>query len=114
MLETWAFDQDHFKDAITLLYLNDKRETSLIDLELKKLINLQFENNNDRNIWVVNLFDKVSRRLAGMRLQILTSVLRGQFLSDRTISKSRAFWSIFGLLKLRETLLVDLHFKLKN
>ena len=58
--ELLAFDQDHFKDAITLLYLNDKRENSSIDLELKKLINLQFQAQSDTKIWVVNLFDEVS------------------------------------------------------
>ena len=54
------FDQDHFKDAVTLLVLNDKREKNETDLELKKLISMQFENDSDMKTWASNLFDKVS------------------------------------------------------
>ena len=55
-----VFDQDHFKDAATLLFLNDEREKNETDLELKKLISLQFDNESEMKIWVSELFDKVS------------------------------------------------------
>ena len=57
--ELWIFDQSHFKDAVTLLLLNDKREKEYDDLELKKLISSQFEKDSDMREWTVNLFDNV-------------------------------------------------------
>ena len=55
----WIFDQSHFKDAITLLVLNDKKERGRNDLELKKLILSLFLKDSDMREWIVNLFDKV-------------------------------------------------------
>ena len=57
--ELWVFDQYHLKDAITLLLLNHKHEKNETDLELKKLINLQFEDVSDVQSWAIDLFDKV-------------------------------------------------------
>ena len=57
--ELWIFDQYHLKDAITLLLLNHKHETNETDLELKKLISLQFDNGLDMKIWAMDFFDKV-------------------------------------------------------
>ena len=55
----YNFNQDDFKDAVTLLLLNDKRETNVGDLELKKLISMQFDNDSEMKIWVTDLFDQV-------------------------------------------------------
>ena len=55
----WVFDQNDFKDAVTLLLLNDKRESDENDLELKKLISMQFDNDSEMKIWIPDLFDKV-------------------------------------------------------
>ena len=57
--ELWVFDRYHLKDAITLLLLNDQQEKNEADLELKKLIFLQFENGTDVKLWAIDLFDKV-------------------------------------------------------
>ena len=57
--ELWVFDQYHLKDAITLLLLNHQHEKNETDLELKKLINLQFENVSELQSWAIDLFDKV-------------------------------------------------------
>ena len=57
--ELWVFDQYNLKDAITLLLLNHQHEKNETDLELKKLINLQFENVSDLQSWAIDLFDKV-------------------------------------------------------
>ena len=57
--ELWIFDQYHLKDAITLLLLNHKQEKNEADLELKKHIFLQFENDSDVKSWAIDLFDKV-------------------------------------------------------
>ena len=57
--ELWVFDQYHLKDAITLLLLNHKHEKNETDLELKKLISLQFDNGLDMKIWAMDFFDKV-------------------------------------------------------
>ena len=57
--ELWVFDQYHLKDAITLLLLNHKHETNETNLELKKLISLQFDNGLDMKIWAMDFFDKV-------------------------------------------------------
>jgi len=58
--EFWVFDQYHLKDAITLLLLNHKQEKNQPDLELKKLISLQFENDSDLQSWAIDVFDKVN------------------------------------------------------
>ena len=55
----WFFDQNDFKDAVTLLVFNDKRETNEDDLELKKLISLQFDNDSELKLWTTDLFDEV-------------------------------------------------------
>ena len=55
----WIFDRHDFKDAVTLLLLNDKMEKDENALELKKLICLQFENDSDMKTWAMNLYDKV-------------------------------------------------------
>ena len=57
--ELWIFDQNDLKDAITLLLLNHKQEKNEADLELRKLIFLQFENDSDVKSWAIDLFDKV-------------------------------------------------------
>ena len=57
--ELWVFDQYHFKDAVTLLLLNHKHEKNETDLELKKLISLQFDNGLDMKIWAMNFFNRV-------------------------------------------------------
>ena len=56
----WVFDQRDFKDAATMLLLNDLNEKNDIDLEMKKLISMQFENDSDMKTWAMNFFDKVS------------------------------------------------------
>ena len=61
--ELWIFDQNHLKDAKTLLLLNHQHEKNEHDLELKKLISLQFGNESDMKAWAMNLFDKVSRSI---------------------------------------------------
>ena len=43
----WIFDQRHLKEAVTLLLLKDLNEKNETDLELKKLISLQFQNDSD-------------------------------------------------------------------
>lgn len=53
------FNQNDFKDAVTLLLLNDKSETNVGDLELKKLISMQFDNDSEMKFWVTDLFDQV-------------------------------------------------------
>ena len=55
----WVFDQLDLKDAVTLLLLNYKHEKNENDLELKKLISMQFENDLDMKIWAMSFFDKV-------------------------------------------------------
>ena len=55
----WILDRHDLKDAVTLLLLNDKMEKDETDLELKKLICLQFESESDMKTWAMNLFDKV-------------------------------------------------------
>ena len=55
----WIFDRNDLKDAITLLLLNDSTEKDCEDLDMKKLIRLQFENDLDMKTWAMNLFDKV-------------------------------------------------------
>jgi len=45
--ELWEFDKNDFKEAITLLLLQDKLEADEDDLELKKLIEMQFQNDSD-------------------------------------------------------------------
>ena len=57
--ELWIFDQNHLKDAITLLLLNHQHEKNEHDLELKKLISLQFGSVSDMKAWAMDLFDKV-------------------------------------------------------
>ena len=53
----WIFDQRHLKEAVTLLLLKDLNEKNETDLELKKLISLQFENDSDMKTWAIN-FEK--------------------------------------------------------
>ena len=55
----WIFDQSHFKEAVTLLILNDKKEQEYNDSELKELISSQFKQDADMREWIVDLFDKV-------------------------------------------------------
>ena len=57
--QLWILDQSHFKDAVTFLVLNDKRENEYDDLELKKLISSQFQKDSEMREWTVDLFDKV-------------------------------------------------------
>ena len=57
--DLWLFDQLDFKNAVTLLLLNDKNEKNENDLELKKLICMQFESDSDMKLWATNLFDRV-------------------------------------------------------
>lgn len=56
----WVFDQTDLKDAITLLLLNDLNEKIKHDLELKKLISMQFETDSDMKTWAMNFYDTVS------------------------------------------------------
>ena len=58
--DIWEFDQLVFKDAMTVLLLNCKKEKNENDLELKKLISMQFETEMDMKIWAMELFDRVS------------------------------------------------------
>jgi len=60
VIQLWTFDQYHFKDAVTLLLLNHKREKDENDLELKKLISLPFDNAVDMKAWVTQLFETVT------------------------------------------------------
>ena len=57
--DLWVFDENNFKDAITFLLLQDKREINEDDLELKKLIAMQFEDDSDMNLWTIGLFNEV-------------------------------------------------------
>ena len=63
--DLWKFDRPNFKDAVTFLLLNDIKEKDgpfqkdENDLELKKLIRLQFENDLQMLKWAVDLFDQV-------------------------------------------------------
>ena len=57
--DLWVFDQHHFKDTVTLLLLNDKKDKDEIDLQLKKLILMQFDNDMDMKTWTMDLFDTV-------------------------------------------------------
>ena len=59
----WEFDRTDFKEAITMLLLNDIKEKNENDLELKKLIRLQFETNTEMLEWVADLFEKVCKPL---------------------------------------------------
>ena len=57
----WFFDRHDLKEAVTLLMLNDKTEKDKNDLELKKLIRLQFDDepDNDMRTWAMEMFDEV-------------------------------------------------------
>ena len=55
----WNFDQSAFKDATTLILLNDPHEKIERDLELKKLITDQFNEISDLHFWIISNFDKV-------------------------------------------------------
>ena len=55
----WKFDRSDLKQAVTLLLLNDIMEKDENDLEMKKLIRLQFGNDMEMLKWAVDLFDKV-------------------------------------------------------
>ena len=57
----WKFDRPDFKEAITLLLLNDIKEQDENDFELKKLIRLQFKNDLDMLKWAADLFEKVCK-----------------------------------------------------
>ena len=57
--DLWKFDRPDFKEAVTFLLLNDIKEKNENDLELKKLIRLQFENDLQMLKWAVDLFDQV-------------------------------------------------------
>ena len=59
----WKFNRADFKEAITLLLLNDIKEKNEIDLELKKLIRLQFVTNTAMLEWVADLFEMVCKPL---------------------------------------------------
>ena len=59
MNDFWRFDQSAFKDATTLILLNDPKETTKIDLELKNLIVDQFKDKSDLSLWIINNYDKV-------------------------------------------------------
>ena len=63
MDDIWRFDRADFKEAITLLLLNDIKEKNENDLELKKLIRLQFETNTEMLEWAADLFEKVCKLL---------------------------------------------------
>lgn len=55
----WLFDQFDFKDAITLLFLDHQMETDKNDLELKKLISMQFDNEVKMIAWAKKIFETV-------------------------------------------------------
>ena len=57
----WKFDRADFKEAITLLLLNDNKEKNENDLELKKLIRSQFGTNTEMLEWAADLFEKVCK-----------------------------------------------------
>ena len=59
MKDIWIFDKRHFKDAVTLLLLNDEDEKEETHLELKALITSQFNKELDMKTWAMDLFDKV-------------------------------------------------------
>ena len=71
----WIFDQSHFKEAVTLLLLNDKKEREYNDSELKKLISSQFGQDADMREWTVGLFDKVCMiEIFGFRIKTVCSL----------------------------------------
>ena len=55
----WQFDQFDFKDVVTFLLLIHKPANNENQLELKKLISNQFENDSDMKLWAMDFFDKV-------------------------------------------------------
>ena len=61
----WKFDRSDFKQAVTLLLLNDIMEKDENDLEMKKLIRLQFGNDMEMLKWAVDLFEKVWKLHSG-------------------------------------------------
>ena len=66
MNDFWRFDQSAFKDATTLILLNDPKETTKIDLELKNLIVDQFKDKSDLSLWIINNYDKVDFSLINL------------------------------------------------
>ena len=67
--ELWEFDKNDFKEAITLLLLQDKQEADEDDFELKKLIEMQFQNDSDMKTWAMHFFDTVSFRNVYLKLK---------------------------------------------
>ena len=63
------FDQYDFKDAVAFLLLNHQPANNENDLELKKLISCQFENDSDMKLWAMDFFDKV--REAEIKFKII-------------------------------------------
>ena len=56
----WKFDQYDFKEATSLLLLNDPNDDEKTEIELKKLITDQFKQNSDLSSWIINNFNKVN------------------------------------------------------
>ena len=81
----WKFDRSDFKQAVTLLLLNDMMEKDENDLELKKLIRLQFENDMEMLKWAADLFDKVRKLHPGDFRVYLSMVLNFSSLRSLTI-----------------------------
>ena len=63
MENLWTFDRHDFKEAVTLLLLNDTMEKDENDLEMKKLILLQFPSEVDMALWARELFNKRAKSM---------------------------------------------------
>ena len=59
MENIWTFGQFTFKNATTLLLLENPTEETEIDRALKKMIDEQFEHISDLRAWVITNYDKV-------------------------------------------------------
>ena len=55
----WTFGQFAFKNATTLVLLDNPTEETETDRALKKLIHEQFEHISDLRDWVISNYDKV-------------------------------------------------------
>ena len=108
--DLWLFDQNDFKDAVTLLLLKDKRETSEDDLELKKLISMQFINESEMKLWTTDLFDKVclswgrsfsaSDRFFRSQRSCQSVYQNNQFIFQSQLKISKKKWNITGVIYL--------------
>ena len=75
---------------MTLLLLNDSTINAENDLELKKLVRLQFENDSNMRTWVVDLYDNVSFRWL-MKIYFSNSSIKEADLLPKRIPKESIY-----------------------